>query len=710
MSPLFYEFGRFRVDAGRRVLLREGQPVALSPKVFDTLLELIRRRGHVATKDELMAAVWGDTVVEENSLARNISLLRKLLGETASDHEYIVTVPGKGYSFVAPAREIATLEPECVGAAVITAGETAPAASRYPRKWMRLGVLTTAAAALAVTNLGRTHSEPFQTTTMMKLTSAGWSHKAAISPDGRYVAHTVIRSDRESLLVRGTSSLHDVEIVPPSAVNYLGITFSPDSESVYYVTRTAGAAPAVLYRVPVIGGAAEKVKEDLASAVTFSPDGRKIAFVRELPDTSAIVIADLESGRETTLVSRRLPEVLDYPAWSPDGRSLACTLSDSSKKSPRGSGTRIIELRISDRSSRALSSLEWPFIRGLAWLSDGRGLLMTARDQESGLFHVWHVSYPGGSARKITSGLSSQTGVAVSADGRRIVTVDERRFAGIWRLATAQDDPVPVVFTSSDSCGIAWAPDGRIIFDQNLDNHLSIWSIGLDGRNQKQLTAAGNNYMPSLSKNGRTLAYISDSSGTPAIWTMDVGGGNATKIVGADGGTQPQLSPDGTWMAYAAIASGHWPSLWRVARAEGHPLPVNPNLWLRPAISPDGKWIAGFYAADHLSTQREPFSLAVVPVSGGESRNVSRIAPSVLTSAGIQWTRDGREITYADHAENGTVIWNQPADGGERRRVARILGDVVFSFDWSPDGRELVFSRGAQARDVVLIEEGSNVH
>src|SRR5205085_12516070 len=93
MRPVVYSFGAFQLDVGRRLLLRDGQPVQLSPKVFDTLLELIARAGQVLSKEELLAAVWPDAVVEENSLARNISTLRKALGENASDHHYVVTVP-----------------------------------------------------------------------------------------------------------------------------------------------------------------------------------------------------------------------------------------------------------------------------------------------------------------------------------------------------------------------------------------------------------------------------------------------------------------------------------------------------------------------------------------------------------------------------------------------------------------------------------------
>ena len=100
-----YEFGDFRLDAGRRLLTaRDDTPVALTPKAFDTLLYLVEHRGTVLEKQQLMQAIWPDTVVEENNLNQSISTLRRVLGESRDEHRYIATVPGRGYLFVAQVR------------------------------------------------------------------------------------------------------------------------------------------------------------------------------------------------------------------------------------------------------------------------------------------------------------------------------------------------------------------------------------------------------------------------------------------------------------------------------------------------------------------------------------------------------------------------------------------------------------------------------
>src|SRR5271168_1862917 len=100
-SKVLYEFGPFRVDPYKQVLLREDQPVSITPKAFETLLILVRRSREVVSKDELMKAVWPDAFVEEANLSQNIFILRKALGDTPEDRRYIVTLPGRGYRFAA---------------------------------------------------------------------------------------------------------------------------------------------------------------------------------------------------------------------------------------------------------------------------------------------------------------------------------------------------------------------------------------------------------------------------------------------------------------------------------------------------------------------------------------------------------------------------------------------------------------------------------
>ena len=101
----FYEFGPFRLDVAERLLLRDGESIPLTPKVFDTLLLLIENRGQRLEKQELLRKLWPDTFVDEGNLSQNISILRKALGDNTDEYRYIETIPKRGYRFVAEVAE-----------------------------------------------------------------------------------------------------------------------------------------------------------------------------------------------------------------------------------------------------------------------------------------------------------------------------------------------------------------------------------------------------------------------------------------------------------------------------------------------------------------------------------------------------------------------------------------------------------------------------
>ena len=104
-SGHLYEFGPFVLDTAQHLLLRQGNPVPLTPKTYDLLLVLVTNSGRMLLKDELMKTLWPDSFVEESNLTQQISAVRKALGETAGEDRYIVTVPGKGYRFAAAVNE-----------------------------------------------------------------------------------------------------------------------------------------------------------------------------------------------------------------------------------------------------------------------------------------------------------------------------------------------------------------------------------------------------------------------------------------------------------------------------------------------------------------------------------------------------------------------------------------------------------------------------
>lgn len=136
---LVYEFGPFRLDPRRRLLMTNNQPVPLQPTAFETLLTLVRNSDKVILKEDLMKVVWPDTVVEESNLTENISILRRALGDTATGSRYIVTTPDRGYRFASEVRTISDPETVIVEDPVRAGGET-------PRRYPPIGSLVVAGA------------------------------------------------------------------------------------------------------------------------------------------------------------------------------------------------------------------------------------------------------------------------------------------------------------------------------------------------------------------------------------------------------------------------------------------------------------------------------------------------------------------------------------------------------------------------------------
>ncbi|HEV2835878.1 MAG TPA: winged helix-turn-helix domain-containing protein [Pyrinomonadaceae bacterium] len=224
-----YEFGRFRVKVAERVLLRDGEIVPLTPKVFDILLTLVEKSGQVVSKDELMKRVWPDTYVEEGNLTQNISLLRKALGETPEGTQFIETVPRRGYRFVAEINEAMDLEPAGsagihtvspeIPAAAVAAVTGAPARRRTPAFFLAGGVVVTILVGLFYFT---GWSKAGNTAAIQSIAVLPFVDESA-DPDAEYINDKIAES-----LINSLSKLPQLRVVPRSVVeSYKGRQIDP---------------------------------------------------------------------------------------------------------------------------------------------------------------------------------------------------------------------------------------------------------------------------------------------------------------------------------------------------------------------------------------------------------------------------------------------------------------------------------------------------
>jgi DNA-binding winged helix-turn-helix (wHTH) protein len=396
-------FADFELDVAKRRLFKQGVPLSLNSKTFDLLLALVEHQGQVLTKDELLEKVWAGQFVEEGNLKVQVRALRKTLGEKKGESGFIVTVPGRGYSFVADVEngggEI-VVESHRLSRIVVDDGVVEgwtgsneatenEAASKYPG-WIRRNRRSLLGAAFGLATLFSIgyilersgifkKPPPFQQMSIKRLTSIGNVAAASISPDGKLYAYAVHEVDKESLWVGHVDGGDALQIRPPDDLVYLGIRFTPDGSSIYYTT-SGNFEPGTLFRIPVFGGAPEKIGDNFKT-LTFSPDGKQFAFVRydEERKTSFLIGADAKGGNEHALAVLPSSIAADWhsPAWSPDGKLVA--MAATAKDGEPG----IFMVDLSDSSIHRLQTRTWTAVGALVWLADGRGLATVAVEKDA---------------------------------------------------------------------------------------------------------------------------------------------------------------------------------------------------------------------------------------------------------------------------------------------------------------------------------------
>ena len=204
-----------------------------------------------------------------------------------------------------------------------------------------LPLVALAAVAFGVYKfISRPQPTPFQTTKIVRLTNSGKVIDARISRDGTYLVYALSDAGKQSLWIRQVTTANDKMILPPAPVGIFGFAFSPDGRELYYAIKQNYDA-GTLYRIPILGGTPVKLLEKIDGPVTFSPDGKRMAFVRaSFPseDQSALIVANADGTSEQSLVTKKKPERLAPiffagPSWSGDGKLIAASVLTV----PRGS-------------------------------------------------------------------------------------------------------------------------------------------------------------------------------------------------------------------------------------------------------------------------------------------------------------------------------------------------------------------------------------
>jgi Tol biopolymer transport system component len=602
-----------------------------------------------------------------------------------------------------------------VGSAPAISGEAAATRAGLGRAgWIAIaaGVLALLIAAIVITRRlpsSVSKSTAFREMRITAATSNGHVEAASLSPDGHYLAY--IRSDPggPSLWLRQLGSASDVELLPPGESPVLeNPSFTPDGSYINYAVQTNQSTQlSTLYRIPVLGGTPRKILDDVDTPVSYSPDGRRMAFLRFRPDEMAddLIVASVDGSDQRTLASRAMKNQQSFylrpplgPAWSPDGRSIAAIAIEWA---PELRGELVLVDTASGQQHR-LGDAHWFGESGLAWLPDGSGLVL-AGFQRGAAFapQLWHVSYPAGALTRITNDSQTYLGVSVSSDGKILASVQSLSSSTLWRRSlTPPANEKQLTFSSREKIfSLTASADGTLFFTYRRGTELGTARLDPQGSERVRVTQPDLLTPDSrVSSDGTTLLVRTVMpDGRIALLAMDADGGHLRRLPDRGAAFLFALAPNGR---YYAVHDEE--GVWRqpLDDSDATLLVRDPRMF-PIGFSPDGDRLACL--AIRRGEKGQPvFFVVVFPTSGGKPLAELPMPPTDPDS--LAWEPDGRALTFRRKEAGHFNVWRLPLDGGPATRMTDFESFEMGDYLLSADGKTVFYTKVESMTDAVLIE------
>ena len=554
----------------------------------------------------------------------------------------------------------------------------------------------------------------FERPQISRISTDGKVVTPAISPDGKYVAYVAGEFGNRSLVVRQISTDSMVTIVPTTNLNLHSVTFSPNGDYVYYCQARSDNVVNTLFQVPTLGGAPKKLVEDVDSTVTFSPDGKRFAFIRHTSATNEDIIFTVDAATlETDELIRTTQTGYDLfagaPSWSPDGRTIV--LGAGRRDGGTNTSGVIAEIVIAEKTFRPLNGDRFFAVGHFQWFRDGSGFLFAGRETQTGPLQIWRASYPAAEILQITNDFNDYFAVGLASDGKTIVTLKGDTTSSLWRVSPKGADNrqlTPEARTLDGNWGMLPLKDGSLVFTRNDGKLVSLWRSEGDGRNGSELIAEkGFAAGPVMTPDGKYIIYNFQKEKGSRIWRMDADGKNAVQLTADDpnfADFNPQVTPDGRTIIFHRQS----PKVERTALMKmpvaGGPVEEfhSDEKWnvFMPRISPDGKRIAyGTY-----NTQTWEKTIQIATIEGGRFGKVERSLEYNLINQ-FQWSPDSKSLTALSNRSGTQNIWRLPIDGSAPTQLTDFSAGKLLNFAWSTDGSGLFIARGNTNNDLILIRD-----
>ncbi|MEO6239319.1 MAG: hypothetical protein ABIQ52_20170, partial [Vicinamibacterales bacterium] len=538
--------------------------------------------------------------------------------------------------------------------------------------------------------------------TVERITASGNVIDGVISPDGKYIAYVESAAGRQNLWFRQTAGGRPLQLVATEG-GFWGIAFSKDGTSIYYSIKSPTETQGTLYVIPVLGGLPRRLLSGIDSTVTFSPDGRRLAYLRIEPGmkgASSLIVAGVNGEDPRPLVTKQPPEFLApgffvAPSWSPDGRFIAATVRDSAARN-----ARLSLFGAADGTEQSFAP-RYAAATYTAWLPDGSGIVFAARDAQinanGAAGQLWIQPYPSGQVRPLTTDLLEYRVASMTADASTMLSIAYEASARLWLSAADGRDARRLTDDRSfGSAGIAWSHDGtRIFYVKAVGRELQIWTMAADGTDARELITNVGSAGIAVSPGGEWIVYGAMRDGTNGIWRARPDGSSAKLLAAVADPLYLAMAPDGGQLYFTSLIDGS-AATYRLPIEGGTPALVSPSLE-RAVPSPDGRLLVGIYkTADDTG-----LAIGIIDAASGRPVNVVPNFTPATGSGNFAWLADGKTILYT--TSERTNIWKQPAMGGPREQLTNLPDQWVIRFALSPDRKSILLSRGTALRDAVLI-------
>jgi eukaryotic-like serine/threonine-protein kinase len=548
----------------------------------------------------------------------------------------------------------------------------------------------------------------FQNPAISSLTSTGDVAVVRISPDGRYLANISKKRGQFSLWVRQIAIESAVQIVPPGTDEIVDAAFTPDGNFLDYTASAPMATEGKVYQVPVLGGTPRRLLDDANTGVSFSPDGRQLAYATfdRATKEGVLMVANADGSGARRLAAGKVSGLLSLGGynkvqWSPDGLRIATFVKDTD---PSGQNYGLVEIDVVTGKERPMPGRRWAEVIDFSWLPDGSGLLLAARDKTSAPVQLWILTYPGGRVRRLTNDLSSYVSTSVSADSRTIASVQQNLASSLWvGPANAPDIARQVSSGRFDGMkGLEWTPDSRIVYTGNHSGNWDLFVTDAEGGNVRQLTFDGHDHeSPTVCDGGRAVVCSTNFDGADHLWKLDFQSGASTKLTNGLGEWRPACQGTGQWVMYTGRVAGGSSYIFRTPISGGAPVRVSDRISIGGGtlLSLDGRH-ALFASFDKNGTI---VSVMVSTITGAQEGAEVKLGDTFYGSAhGLRWTPDGRSLAAVDIRSHTPNLWSWIFPGGPPKQLTHFTSGVVWDFGWSPDGKFIALARGTDQSDAVL--------